>query len=491
MSTTNENEPLHDNLRDLIGQAISDEIAAGAEQPDWCDSREIDRLADAVMAVLPKRRAPLSPETRAALDEAAKTGALAAEVPGGGIVFINRGEQPGDFDFGPDCPTCGGSGLAIDTVPVDSKPEPTNCRAYTPEEVRETFLGHVRHLVSYWTQEARAPSAREKLEGLAFGIMNIFDGTTGLPAFDIVVRPHPDDKAYHIENRENWYEPGMVINDCHLHEGLFTNQPAAAPVASDVALRTATELARCIWRDNYKDIAPVWEPLPDLMGVLSQIDNMVCGMRRSPPADAAPVDAKQVAIIDERPAGPDLYVFGVKTCSWFGTMYTPQAEKVAEEINAAALVRRATSQPDSAKYKEALAALNELAEEANGNGCSWELYVVPLIDKVKAAFATEASQPDSERDAALREAVGRFIKAKGRYHTEQNYAALVTAFDAAASALQDGNGNAQPPAPNANTERTWYKEWLTTLTDQVTVDQIEFGRRVWAERARRAAEGGA
>ncbi|MRW84572.1 hypothetical protein GJ698_10795 [Pseudoduganella sp. FT26W] len=43
--------PPHDDLRDLIGQAISDEIAAGAEQPDWCDSREIDRLADAVLAV--------------------------------------------------------------------------------------------------------------------------------------------------------------------------------------------------------------------------------------------------------------------------------------------------------------------------------------------------------------------------------------------------------------------------------------------------------
>lgn len=90
--------PLHDNLRDLIGQAISDEIAAGAEQPDWCDSREIDRLANAVMAVL---------------DEAAKTGATVAEVPGGGLVFINRGEQLEDWaDL--NCPACGGSGHADD-----------------------------------------------------------------------------------------------------------------------------------------------------------------------------------------------------------------------------------------------------------------------------------------------------------------------------------------------------------------------------------------
>jgi hypothetical protein len=44
-------------------------------------------------------------------------------------------------------------------------------------------------------------------------------------------------------------------------------------------------------------------------------------------------------------------------------------------------------------------------------------------------------------------------------------------------------------SPTVNTERAWYKEWLASLTDQITVDQVEFGRRVWAERARRAAAG--
>lgn len=43
----------HDNLRDRIGQAISDEIANGVPNPDWFDSREIDRIADAVIEVLP------------------------------------------------------------------------------------------------------------------------------------------------------------------------------------------------------------------------------------------------------------------------------------------------------------------------------------------------------------------------------------------------------------------------------------------------------
>lgn len=94
-------------------------------------------------------------------------------------------------------------------------------RAYTEEEVRDMFLDHVRNLVSYWEREQRAPTAREKLEGLAFSIMNIFDGSTDLPAFDIVADPHEDDKEFHIEEGNNWFEPGTIINDCMLHELIF------------------------------------------------------------------------------------------------------------------------------------------------------------------------------------------------------------------------------------------------------------------------------
>lgn len=44
--------PIHDNLRDIVGQAISDAIQRGAPEPDWHDSREIDRLADAALKAL-------------------------------------------------------------------------------------------------------------------------------------------------------------------------------------------------------------------------------------------------------------------------------------------------------------------------------------------------------------------------------------------------------------------------------------------------------
>lgn len=102
-------------------------------------------------------------------------------------------------------------------------------RAYTAEEAREQFMDQVRHLVRHWERESRAPTAKEKLEGLAFSIMNIFDGTSGLPAFDIVCAPHPDDKQYHIDEGSKYFMPGMVINECHLHEMLFSGR-AAAPV---------------------------------------------------------------------------------------------------------------------------------------------------------------------------------------------------------------------------------------------------------------------
>ena len=91
-------------------------------------------------------------------------------------------------------------------------------RAYTEDEVREQFLAHIRHLARYWATIPDRQTPLERCEGLAFSILNIFDGTTDLPAFDIVLSPHPDDKAFHQSEGKNWYEPGMMINDCMLHE---------------------------------------------------------------------------------------------------------------------------------------------------------------------------------------------------------------------------------------------------------------------------------
>ncbi len=95
----------------------------------------------------------------------------------------------------------------------------TEPRAYTKEEVRKNFLLCVLSLADYWaTVEER--DVREKLHGLVFSLMTIFDGgAMEFPALNIVLDPHPEDKDFCIEEGENWCEPGMIINDdVQLHE---------------------------------------------------------------------------------------------------------------------------------------------------------------------------------------------------------------------------------------------------------------------------------
>jgi hypothetical protein len=101
-------------------------------------------------------------------------------------------------------------------------------RAYTKEEVRKQLLDSIRGLINHWEESAKSgrldnrPEGRTKaaMNGLAFSILNIFDGTSmSLPSFDLVLRPHEDDKKFNIENGSNWFEDGQVINDdLYLHE---------------------------------------------------------------------------------------------------------------------------------------------------------------------------------------------------------------------------------------------------------------------------------
>ena len=53
----------------------------------------------------------------------------------------------------------------------------------------------------------------------------------------------------------------------------------------------AKRLAEAIYRKHYRAEAPNWEPLPDLAGVLSQIDNMTSGLVKAQQEQPASVDA--------------------------------------------------------------------------------------------------------------------------------------------------------------------------------------------------------
>lgn len=95
-------------------------------------------------------------------------------------------------------------------------------RAYTKEEVLEKFFKHVNSNIKYWSEEHQDMSIKERIRGAIFSTLVIFDGGKfDLPAINLVLNPHPDDKQYNIDNSKNYFEEGMVINDdCQLHDML-------------------------------------------------------------------------------------------------------------------------------------------------------------------------------------------------------------------------------------------------------------------------------
>ncbi|MCA8324065.1 hypothetical protein [Burkholderia cepacia] len=67
--------------------------------------------------------------------------------------------------------------------------------------------------------------------------------------------------------------------------GAYGDACARAAYANETgaegALGYAQRLAVGLWEKHYRDSAPQWKVLDDTLGVLTQIDNMVCGLSRS------------------------------------------------------------------------------------------------------------------------------------------------------------------------------------------------------------------
>lgn len=60
------------------------------------------------------------------------------------------------------------------------------------------------------------------MEGLIFSVIVMLDGGfAGLPAVDLRLAPHETDKEYHTSIGEKYYESGMLINNCQLHDLWF------------------------------------------------------------------------------------------------------------------------------------------------------------------------------------------------------------------------------------------------------------------------------
>ena len=70
------------------------------------------------------------------------------------------------------------------------------------------------------------------------------------------------------------------------------------------------------------------------------------------------------------------------------------------------------------------------------NDCFWSEWEFDQPDV--AAWNRRATLPAAQPTEALYAAVGKLIKAKGRFHTEQNYVALVAAYDAVPAVATGG-----------------------------------------------------
>ena len=56
--------------------------------------------------------------------------------------------------------------------------------------------------------------------------------------------------------------------------GIMGEAQSAQPEQDDDAYEYAKRLAECIWEKYYKEESPHWRPCHDVLGVLTQIDNM-------------------------------------------------------------------------------------------------------------------------------------------------------------------------------------------------------------------------
>ena len=94
------------------------------------------------------------------------------------------------------------------------------------DHARKAVLDNMRMMSNTW---AKYPdlTVEERLNGLCFSILAMIDGVSpGIPAIDLVLRPHPEAKEYGVTNGENYFQDGMIINDddCYLHN-LWYNSP--------------------------------------------------------------------------------------------------------------------------------------------------------------------------------------------------------------------------------------------------------------------------
>jgi hypothetical protein len=132
-------------------------------------------------------------------------------------------------------------------------------RAMTEDEAGDLFLKQVAAYVAWWDAEARAPTAIEKLEGLAHSILVILDGGAGfLPGFKVIPDPHEDDERYHRDRNEDWWPNDVdIAGDLHerIHEW-YPERPARDSVFEAAVQQAVTAKLTALARAMKKSLHP-------------------------------------------------------------------------------------------------------------------------------------------------------------------------------------------------------------------------------------------
>ena len=128
-------------------------------------------------------------------------------------VYIYVGEQHPDYPHSSYRAT-------IASVLADAPEWETLPVAFRAEALQRQFIDHMRWLARHWATTPGGGSVQERLDGLLHSVLATIDGSGDFPCrLDLVCRPHPDDKAYHIAQGEKWAEDGTVLNaGVMLHE---------------------------------------------------------------------------------------------------------------------------------------------------------------------------------------------------------------------------------------------------------------------------------
>lgn len=126
-------------------------------------------------------------------------------------------------------------------------------RALTPDELRDKLLNHMRRLAHHWAHSDKGEyTIQQRIEGAMFSMLAMMDGCAlDVVAFDLVARPHPDDKEYCKQKGCNWIEEGTIISDM-LHEHWHKDEPARG---EPITIAVGEELFQFTSFDDWVDNA--------------------------------------------------------------------------------------------------------------------------------------------------------------------------------------------------------------------------------------------